>query len=262
MAKFSIDVRFKGGLNAAQQAAFKGAADRWAQVIVGHFPRIHIGTEIIEALVIEASGILIDGSGGPDGDILGQSAPTDFLPNGLPAKGFMEFDTFDLGQMEADGTLPSVILHEMGHVLGIGTVWDTKGVMVGAGTSHPRFVGKKADKEWVKLSHLPANQLPIENHGGPGTADSHWRETVFGSELMTGFISGVTQPLSRMTIASLADLGYKVKLTKADSYALPSHLKVRALGIGADPERVRRCTLSNKPRRKFKPTYWTEEALV
>ena len=154
MARFSIDVRFKEGLNATQQTAFKRAADRWAQVIVGDFPRIRIGTEIIEALVIEASGVPIDGSGGPDGDILGQSAPTDFLPNGLPAKGFMEFDTFDLGQMEGDGTLQSVILHEMGHVLGIGTVWDTKGVLAGAGMSNPRFVGPKADKEWAKLSHL------------------------------------------------------------------------------------------------------------
>ena len=151
MGKFSIDVRFQGGLNAAQQAAFQGAADRWAQVIVGTFPRIRIGTEIIEALVIEASGVAIDGSGGPEGDILGQSAPTDFLPNGLPAKGFMEFDTFDLGQMEADGTLQSVILHEMGHVVGIGTIWDSKGLLSGAETENPRFIGRKADKEWVKL---------------------------------------------------------------------------------------------------------------
>jgi hypothetical protein len=262
MAKFSIDVRFKGGLNAAQQAAFHGAAGRWAQVIVGSFPRIRIDGEIIEALVIEASGVPIDGSGGPDGDILGQSAPTDFLPNGLPAKGFMEFDTFDLSQMEADGTLYSVILHEMGHVLGIGSIWADKTVLVGAGTANPRFVGPKADREWAKLSHLPAKQLPVENKGGQGTADSHWRETVFGSELMTGFISGATQPLSRMTIASLADLGYKVSFKKADRFKIPSHLEVRVMGVGADPERVRRCTLSNKPRRKFKPKYWPEEAIV
>ena len=262
MAKFSIDVRFKGGLNAAQQAAFQGAADRWAEVIVGDFPRIRIDGEIIEALVIEASGADIDRGGGPQGNILGQSAPTDFFPNGLPAKGFMEFDKFDLGAMETDGSLRSVILHEMGHVLGIGSIWEDKGRLVGAGTANPRFIGAKADKEWAKLSHLPANQLPVENRGGPGTADSHWRESVFGSELMTGFISGSTQPLSRMTIASLGDLGYKVSFTTADPFKLPSHLEVRAMGVGADPERVRRCTLANEPRRKFKPKHWTEDALV
>ena len=170
MAKFSIQIRFKGGLNAAQQAAFQGAADRWAQVITGDFPRIRIGAEVIEALVIEARGVKIDEGGGAEGNILGQSAPTDFLPNGLPAKGFMEFDTFDLGAMEDDGTLQSVILHEMGHVIGIGTIWEDKNVLAGTGGANPRFTGKKADKEWAKLSHLPANQLPVENRGGDGVS--------------------------------------------------------------------------------------------
>ena len=27
--------------------------------------------------------------------------------------------------------------------------------------------------------------VPVENTGGPGTSDSHWRETVFRSEMMT-----------------------------------------------------------------------------
>lgn len=262
MAKFSIDIRFRGGLNSAQQAAFRGAADRWAKVVVGDFPRIRIGREIIEALVIEASGTDIDRGGGPEGNILGQSAPTDFLPNGLPARGFMEFDTFDLGQMAADGSLQSVILHEMGHVLGIGSIWEQKSVLAAAGSANPRFIGKKADTEWAKLSRLRPNQLPVENRGGAGTADSHWRETVFGSELMTGFISGATQPLSRMTIASLADLGYKVSFTSADPFRLPTHLELRAMGIGADPQRVRRCTLTNRPRRKVTPRHWPEEALL
>ena len=174
----------------------------------------------------------------------------------------MEFDTFDLGELETDGSLASVILHEMGHVLGIGSIWTDKGVLVGAGTANPRFIGSKADKEWTKLSHLAGKTLPVENRNGPGTADSHWRENVFGSELMTGFISGSTQPLSRMTIASLADLGYKVSFTSADPFTLPSHLEVRAMGVGADPERVRCCTMANKPRRKIKPKYWGEDALV
>jgi len=79
---------------------------------------------------------------------------------------------------------------------------------------------------------------------------------------MTGFISGDTQPLSRMTIASLADVGYKVDFTKADPFVLPSHLEVRAMGIGADPERVRRCTLSNRPTRRITPKRLPEEALL
>jgi predicted Zn-dependent protease len=35
----------------------------------------------------------------------------------IPAKGRMEFDRADLARMEADGSLTSVIVHEMGHVI-------------------------------------------------------------------------------------------------------------------------------------------------
>src|SRR6476659_47776 len=60
MAKFSIEVRFMGGLNAAQQAAFSNAAKRWGQVVVGDFPTVNVDGEVINALVIEASGKEID----------------------------------------------------------------------------------------------------------------------------------------------------------------------------------------------------------
>jgi len=258
MPKFSIEVRFMGGLNAAQQAAFSNAEKRWGQVVIGDFPSVKVEGEIINALVIEASGKEIDG----EGNILGQSSPTVLLPNGLPAKGMMEFDTADLAEMENDGTLGSVILHEMGHVLGIGSLWGEKHEVLGARTANPRFVGPQADAEWVKLSHLAPKSLPVENHGGAGTAQVHWRETVFGNELMTGFLSGTTQPLSRMTIASLADLGYKVDFSTADPYTLPSHLEIRAMGVGADPELVRRCTMSSRPARRITPKRLGPEALA
>ena len=42
---------------------------------------------------------------------------------------------------------------------------------------------------------------------------------MLGNELMTGWInSGQSNPLSRITIASLADLGYQVNLSAADTY--------------------------------------------
>ena len=71
--------------------------------------------------------------------MLGQAGPTRLRPAEagaaafLPAKGRMSFDTADLAQMERDGTLNDVITHEMGHVLGIGSVWTQKGLLAGAG---------------------------------------------------------------------------------------------------------------------------------
>ena len=38
---------------------------------------------------------------------------------------------------------------------------------------------------------------------------------------MTGYISPSTNPLSRLSIAQFADLGYNVDITKADSYSVP-----------------------------------------
>jgi hypothetical protein len=37
---FTIEVRFLGGLNARQRAAFTAAADRWTRVIVGDLPSV------------------------------------------------------------------------------------------------------------------------------------------------------------------------------------------------------------------------------
>ena len=66
---FHIQIRFLGGLNAAQKTAFKKAADRWTKVIVGDLPTVKVGADIIDDLLIEAQGVAIDGPG----KILGQA---------------------------------------------------------------------------------------------------------------------------------------------------------------------------------------------
>jgi len=230
---FTIQVRFLGGLTPTQKDAFKKAADRWASVIVGDLPDVQIGGEVIDDVLIEAQGVNIDGPG----NILGQAGPTRLRPATagaaafLPAKGKMQFDTADLAQMQSAGTLIDVITHEMGHVLGIGTIWTQKGLLSGANTANPTFTGTNAKKEFGTLKGTGPAVVPVENTGGPGTANSHWRETVFANELMTGFVGSAGNPLSRMTVASLKDLGYVVDLTKADPYVLPSHLEMAEKGL-------------------------------
>ena len=73
--------------------------------------------------------------------------------------------------------------------------------------------------------------VPVENTGGPGTKNSHWRDTVFRNELMTGFVGGAPNPLSRLTVASLKDLGYVVNLKKAEVYTLPDLLRLAEGGL-------------------------------
>ncbi len=214
----TIDVRFLGGLSAAQQSAFSVAAARWQEVLPAPLPAVTVDGEVTDGVIIEAEGVNIDGSG----SVLGSAGPTVLRPNLLlPVKGIMRFDIADIRQLEAEGTFQSVILHEMGHVLGIGTLWVQLGLLRGAGTENPTFTGLTAQAVYGELlDALQPLPVPVANTGGPGTREGHWREAVFGNELMTGFLSGECQPLSRLTAASLSDLGYEVDEGAADPYAL------------------------------------------
>lgn len=191
---------------------------------MGDLPGVTIDGEQIDDVLILAEGARIDGPG----RVLGQAGPTHLRPSSagvaalLPARGEMTFDTADLARMEDEKTLGDVITHEMGHVLGVGTIWEQKGLLKGIGTRNPRFTGAAAMAEYGKLRGTAAREVPVENTGGIGTADSHWRETLFRNELMSGFIAGEKNPLSRLTVASLQDLGYRVSLDAAEPYTLPN----------------------------------------
>jgi hypothetical protein len=134
-------------------------------------------------------------------------------------------DPMDVTALLANNTFSAVVLHEMAHVLGFGTLWNTtsiggtRNVTQGQGTGNPRFTGARAVAEWSRLGGL--SSVPLENTGGAGTVGSHWKESTFGIELMTGYISPTTNPLSRLSIAQFADLGYNVDISKADSYSVP-----------------------------------------
>jgi hypothetical protein len=137
--------------------------------------------------------------------------------------------------MELHGTLVDVIIHEMGHVLGIGTLWKPKLLVADSGTINPTFTGAQATAEFGVLSgEAGPTPVPIANTGGPGTREGHWRESVFGNELMTGYVDTGSNPLSRLTIASLIDIGYQADLDAADLFSLPSSLRLAMLGIGGD----------------------------
>lgn len=204
------------GLTASQQAIFQQAAARWSQVITGDLPNMTYRGIAVDDLLINASATAIDGVNG----ILGQAGPDAFRSGSdLPYHGVMEFDSADLASMERSGLLFSVVLHEMGHILGIGTIWEDLGLLSGAGTSNPIFTGAQATAAYNQIFGTSVRGVPVENTGGSGTADSHWRETILSTELMTGWAGpGTNLPLSRITVASLADLGYTVNYAAADAY--------------------------------------------
>lgn len=224
---FQITVRFPdNSLTATQKRAFEIAAARWSEIITGDLPDVTIAGRIIDDVEIEATAPRIDGNGG----ILGGAAPTEFRTTGsrLPYQGIMQFDSADVLTMERNGTFTSVILHEMGHVLGIGSLWEERSLVFNSNTPDPIYVGANGLREYRALQAAAgvggAAGVPVEAGGGQGTALAHWRESVFRTELMTGYAerAGVPMPISRVTVGALEDLGYTVAYASADPYTLPA----------------------------------------
>jgi len=238
--QYAVTLRLGSGMTPAQTSAFTSAAATWAGIVKTGQPdrTVTIGTNFcadgtaaysgtVDDLLIDAQVIAIDGPGG----ILGQAGPCLVrASNGLPLYGIMQFDSADVASLEASGQFANTIVHEMGHILGIGTVWSSP-LLQGAGTSNPRFTGAAAVGTWRELGG--AGDVPVENTGGAGTVDSHWRETTFRTELMTGYLNSSNQ-LSALTAASLADLGYGVDLAGAAAYTLPALWAGSMRAHGAD----------------------------
>lgn len=241
-SQFDIDVRFVGTVaNPVVRQAFLTAAARWKTVIVGDLHRTIVNAvagrcdpwvpaidEVINDVVIFARIAPIDSGGGSQGNILGRAGPCSVnIGTRLTAYGVMEFDEWDLDRLVADGALTDVIVHEMGHVLGIGTLWNfQRSLLVGAGTPEPYFQGTAARTQFTALNNatFAGTPVPVENSGGGGTRDSHWRESVLRNELMTGFLNAGTNPLSRISAASLQDMGYTVNLAAADGFSFTAAL--------------------------------------
>ena len=139
-------------------------------------------------------------------------------------------------------------LHEIGHVLGVGTLWDHLGFLQNPSWNNPNadthFNGPLAIAAFNKAGgrNYTGAKVPVEKKGRG--AWSHWRSFVFSGELMDWSQSprlGFNRPLSAITIQSLADLGYSVDVTQADPYTLPDasakpSAKIAASSTHAQPE--------------------------
>jgi hypothetical protein len=235
---YNVCVRYVGTIpSAAIQAAFQNAARRIGEVIVGDLPDIPVTdldyatvctlpgapvlNETLDDLVVFAIVATIDGPGG----ILGGAGPCLLRSAGsLTAFGDMIFDVADLNQMQADGSIGDVILHEMLHVVGFGTLWGPPPNQVfnlvnGFEGADPQFIGAQARAAYTAAGGPAGNpNVPVENVGSAGTRDAHWRESRLGVELMTGFVFAAGNPLSAITVGALADFGYVTNAAAADVY--------------------------------------------
>jgi YVTN family beta-propeller protein len=234
---FNIELRYGPNVTSNQQDAVENAAFRWERVITGGLlgeyalPNLDPscpwqGTlEFINDLVIYVDAAPIDGPG----NVIAQAGPCQLRPDGsLPNVGQIGLDIADLPTLTSV-SLYETVLHEMAHVLGFATVWDVNGLFLPRALSHPGFfIGPNTVAEWqnalgcsVIYIASVCDGVPLETEGGVGTEDAHWSEAIFDNELMTGWLDRGSNPLSRFTIASLRDIGYRVDYAAASPYTLP-----------------------------------------
>ncbi len=218
----TLTLRFGPNIAEDQKEVFERAGARWSEIITADLPTVVLEGAPVQGVVIDADVMPIDEAGGT----LGRAGPTILRGDTrLPVRGIMEFDGADIASLEAAGTLDDVIIHEMGHVLGFGTLWSELELIDRSVPMDPKFVGPQAMAAFGALRGAEQSlPVPLANTGGPGTFAAHWREGLFTNELMTGFINAPPNPLSRLSIASMADLGYEVDIDRADDYQIANML--------------------------------------
>lgn len=229
---FDITVNFSGGLSESQQSVFAAAETYWESVILDYAyddPRVN-------GLTIEARGVPIDGTG----SVLGQAGWTSAYFGGsygsadwaYAVNGIMQFDTADFDALEHSGMLFDVVVHEMAHVLGFGTLWRHTGHY----DLNGHYTGAAALAAYQAECDPNATYVPVELGGGAGTAHAHWDEGwACGSQaLMTGWLGGHSL-LTATTIAAFSDLGYIVAGQTMPAVPTPGGLPLLlggALGLG------------------------------
>lgn len=203
MIPFNISVNYGADLSVSQKQVFAQAEAFWESKILGYAAQIAFPA----GLTIEASGMVRDGQGG----VLGSAGPTGaYTYNGLyyASVGKMQFDVADLSWLEQNNSLYAVIVHEMAHVIGFGTLWELNGLYTRGTGQYRGSYGLNAYREEFSPG---AGFVPIELDGGTGTADGHWDESWLGgsSDIMTGYLEGQVT-ISNTTLMSFRDLGYVV----------------------------------------------------
>ena len=218
---FDIVIRPSGPMDADVLAAFESAASRWEHAITRGVSDMHVtlgagscgfNSAAFDGVVDD---LVVNVSMHVTAPAAALAAPCVYGPDGLPRVGSVEVDPDLLPGLRTIGELDEVALHELGHVLGFGTLGLFYGMVTGTYSVDPRFTGPRALAENSALGR--SGDIPMMTIDG--VIQPHWESALLGPEIMANVPDG--SALSRLTIASLADLGYAVDLDAADPYTPP-----------------------------------------
>ncbi len=216
--RFGFDVVFEGEWSSGQREACIRGLSGWERAITGALEPVELPDGWVENHRVVLRAEHIDGPGGT----LGMSGPTAIRwSSKLPAESVQTLDVADRDALHDRGQLGVVVRHEAGHGLGLYLPGLQPSLFEGLDTTAPLFVGAQAFGEYGKLGGIDFRGVPLEPGGGPGTRNVHLAESVFRTALLSGWLNSGANPLTRISIAALADYGYEVDLDAADPYTLP-----------------------------------------
>jgi len=139
--------------------------------------------------------------------------------------GSITFDVEDVVNLAAGGLLDEVAAHEIGHVLGFGTLFEDNNLLaIHSGT--PQYVGQHALEAYRAETGLTfAEYIALERGGGAGTAGGHWsaeediiftnRDGLGTADLMTGFLSSAPY-FTNTTLMAFKDLHFQLASEEGD----------------------------------------------
>jgi len=246
--RFDIVLGFETTATEPRRAAVLAAAELWMSVLADtELPEVTVDDHIecygagttepvgtIDDLLVLVEFRDIDGPG----RTLAQAGVCSLREGSmLPVASVAFFDTSDIDGLIDSGDATELAVHEIAHALGFGLLWRPLGLLrdpaLGVGAIDAHFVGPLAIDAFDAAGgtdYTGGAKVPVENLGGAGSANLHWRGSVLRGELMRPLNRiGSRETLSAITIQSLADLGYIVDVSLAEPYTLP--------GVGAADEK-------------------------
>ena len=237
---FEIELQFGEMATERRRAAILAATDLWMSVLADtELPDVPVDDHIecygahtteppgtIDDLLILVEFRDIDGPG----RTLAQAGVCRLREGSmLPVASVAFFDVSDFDDLIDSGDATELAAHEIAHALGFGLLWRPLGLLrdpaFGVGAIDAHFVGPLAIAAFDAAGgtgYTDGEKVPVENLGGGGSANLHWRGSVLRGELMRPLNRiGSPETFSAITIESMADLGYIVDASLAEPYTLP-----------------------------------------
>lgn len=226
---FDISLVFTDAVAHTYRPSIEAAAATWMEILKGtewediafdgrrdcHGLEVDLGT--VNDMVVLVDAFAMDGD-------LGTAARAGTCirrADSAPVVGYVNFDEDDLGTLLQHDDLEEIMLHELTHVLGFGFRWVLLNLLDQDSDPvfDPHFTGSRAIAAFDEAGGINYTGAKVPTEPGQG----HWRDSVFGSELMVSFLYvNRREPLSAITLEALVDMGFWVDVSYADPFQLAS----------------------------------------